>query len=213
MNYVLWSPIVSCGCLKAARLHTGNKYIDGTELRSVMDDRIFNPENQSGYVGVTPSRGLWLAQIKYKGKQYFLGRYGKPEEAAKAYARAKEIIQEDAKILEKVWDELHSDDPELPRRSDLAPFEPSANYTEEREATPIPQVVRTNNTSGVAGVYKKRDKWVARITYQKTNYYLGNFTEKEDAVAARKEAQSLLLSDPERFVEEYGSKCRTSQNK
>lgn len=204
---------LSCGCLKAARLHTGNKYIDGTELRSVMDDRIFNPENQSGYVGVTPSRGLWLAQIKYKGKQYFLGRYGKPEEAAKAYARAKEIIQEDAKILEKVWDELHSDDPELPRRSDLAPFEPSANYTEEREATPIPQVVRTNNTSGVAGVYKKRDKWVARITYQKTNYYLGNFTEKEDAVAARKEAQSLLLSDPERFVEEYGSKCRTSQNK
>ena len=204
---------LSCGCLKAARLHTGNKYIDGTELRSVMDDRIFNPENQSGYVGVTPSRGLWLAQIKYKGKQYFLGRYGKPEEAAKAYARAKEIIQEDAKILEKVWDELHSDAPELPRRSDLAPFEPSANYTEEREATPIPQVVRTNNTSGVAGVYKKRDKWVARITYQKTNYYLGNFTEKEDAVAARKEAQSLLLSDPERFVEEYGSKCRTSQNK
>ena len=160
---------MSCGCLKAARLHTGNKYIDGTELRSVMDDRVFNPNNQSGYVGVSPSRGQWLAQIKYKGKHYFLGRYSKPEEAAKAYARAKEIIQEDARVLEKVWEELHSDDPLLPHRSNLEPFEPSPNYSEVREATPVPQVVRTNNTSGTPGVYKKRDKWVARITYKKTN--------------------------------------------
>ena len=170
-----------------------------------MDDRIFNPENLSGYVGVTPSRGQWMAQISYKGKHYNLGRYGKVEEAAKAYARAKELIQEDAKILEKVWDELHSDDPELPHRSMLEPFESSPNYTEERKATPVPQVVRTNNTSGTPGVYKKRDKWIARITYKKKNYYLGYFTEKEDAVAARKAAEAVLLSDPQQFVAEYGA--------
>ncbi len=205
---------LSCGCLKAARLHTGNKYIDGTELRSVMDDRVFNPNNQSGYVGVSPSRGQWLAQIKYKGKHYFLGRYSKPEEAAKAYARAKEIIQEDARVLEKVWEELHSDDPLLPHRSNLEPFEPSPNYSEVREATPVPQVVRTNNTSGTPGVYKKRDKWVARITYKKTNYYLGNFFEKEDAVAARKAAEAVLLSDPQRFVAEYGAEnCAYENNR
>ena len=205
---------LSCGCLKAARLHTGNKYIDGTELRSVMDDRVFNPNNQSGYVGVSPSRGQWLAQIKYKGKHYFLGRYSKPEEAAKAYARAKEIIQEDARVLEKVWEELHSDDPLLPHRSNLEPFEPSPNYSEVREATPVPQVVRTNNTSGTPGVYKKRDKWVAKITYKKTNYYLGNFFEKEDAVAARKAAEAVLLSDPQRFVAEYGAEnCAYENNR
>jgi len=203
---------LSCGCLKAARLHTGNKYIDGTELRSVMDDRIYNPEIPSGYVGVTPSRGLWRAQIRYKGKTYFLGRYSKPEEAAKAYARAKELIQEDAKVLEKVWDELHSDDPLLPHRSNMEPFEASPNYTEDREATPIPQVVRTNNTSGTPGVYKKRDKWVARITYKKTNYYLGNFLEKEDAIAARKSAEKLLIANPERFIGEYSSNRRADHN-
>lgn len=204
---------LSCGCLKAARLHTGNKYIDGTELRSVLDDRILKPENLSGYVGVSPSRGRWLAQIKYKGTSYYLGRYDKPEEAAKAYGRAKEMIQKDARILEKVWDELHSEDPALPHRSELIPMEYRTAYATERETTPVPQAVRSNNTSGVAGVSQKRDKWIAKITYKKVSYHLGNFSKKEEAITARKEAEALLLADPERFIRKYSSQCRTYHNK
>lgn len=204
---------LSCGCLKAARLHAGNKYIDGTELRSVLDDRVLKPENPSGYVGVTPSRGRWLAQIKYKGRSYHLGRYDKPEDAAKAYGRAKELVQEDARALQEVYDELHREDPPLPHRSELEPMEYRLNDSAEREPTPVTQVVRSNNTSGVAGVSRKRDKWIARITYKKVSYHLGQFSQKEDAVAARKEAEALLLADPERFAEEYGSRCRSYQNK
>lgn len=203
---------LSCGCLKAARLHTGNKYIDGTELRSVLDDRIFNPEIPSGYVGVTPSRGLWLAQIKYKGKQYFLGRYGKVEEAAKAYARAKELIQEDAKNLELVWDELHKEDPPLPHRGELEPLTQPLNYSTYREPSPIPEVVRSNNTSGVPGVSRKRDKWIAKITYKKVSYRLGCFADKEDAITARKKAEADLKADPELFVQNYSESCSTYRN-
>lgn len=203
----------SCGCLKAARLHTGNKYIDGTELRCVLDDRIVKPENPSGYVGVSPSRGLWLAQIKYKGKYYYLGRYSKPEEAAKAYGRAKELVQEDARDLEKAWDEIHRDDPALPHRSEITPMEYRVNFATEYETTPVPRAVRSNNTSGVPGVSRRRDKWAAKITYQKVSYHLGDFAEKEDAISAIKDAETILLADPQRFVEEYGAKCPAYRNK
>ena len=204
---------LSCGCLKTDRLHTGNKYIDGTELRCVLDDRVPKPENPSGYLGVSPSRGRWLAQIKYKGQYYYLGRYATPEEAAKAYGRAKEQVQEDARVLEKEWDEIHADDPSLPHRSDIQPMEYRQNYATEQEPTPVPRAVRSNNTSGVPGVSRRRDNWAANITYQKVSYHLGDFSEKEDAISARKNAESLLLADPQRFVEVYGAKCYAYRNK
>lgn len=45
-----------------------------------------------------------------------------------------------------------------------------------------------NNSSGVRGVTfdKKRNKWVAQITFQRKNYYLGRYDTKEEAIAARK---------------------------
>lgn len=49
---------------------------------------------------------------------------------------------------------------------------------------------RTDNTSGVKGVvwHKRNERWQAQVTFQKKNYYLGQFTDKRDAIRARNRA-------------------------
>jgi hypothetical protein len=48
--------------------------------------------------------------------------------------------------------------------------------------------IRSDNISGVRGVYwnDRRNKWVARITANKQDIYLGNYDKFEDAEIARK---------------------------
>lgn len=56
--------------------------------------------NKSGYKGVcwASRRQSWLAQIKADGKNYFLGHYDDPIEAARAYdAKARELFGEFAR--------------------------------------------------------------------------------------------------------------------
>jgi hypothetical protein len=43
----------------------------------------------SGYAGVTPRRGRWVAQISVNYRKWRLGRFEKPEEAHAAYLVAK----------------------------------------------------------------------------------------------------------------------------
>lgn len=52
--------------------------------------------------------------------------------------------------------------------------------------------VPANNTTGVKGVYLVKGKWVAKIVFQKKQYYLGNFTDFNDAVQTRKEAEQMI---------------------
>lgn len=52
--------------------------------------------------------------------------------------------------------------------------------------------IPTNNTTGVKGVYYIRNRWVAKIVFQKRAYYLGTYMEYEEAVQARKEAELLI---------------------
>lgn len=54
--------------------------------------------------------------------------------------------------------------------------------------------LRSNNTSGCTGVYqeKKHGYWVAYIDFQKHRYSLGVYTDKEQAIKARKEAEQRL---------------------
>lgn len=51
--------------------------------------------------------------------------------------------------------------------------------------------INSNNTSGVTGVYfnNKSQKWTASIGFQGKSHYLGAFTNKTDAINARKEAE------------------------
>ena len=54
--------------------------------------------------------------------------------------------------------------------------------------------IRSNNSSGTTGVsYVKRlDKWTAYISFQNKRHYLGIFSKKEDAVAARHHAEEAI---------------------
>lgn len=55
----------------------------------------------------------------------------------------------------------------------------------------------SNNTSGVTGVSfdKRKNKWVAYITCNKNQIYLGSFTSKPDAIKARKAAEEKYFGE------------------
>ena len=55
----------------------------------------------------------------------------------------------------------------------------------------------SNNTSGHPGVCwnKRKSKWVAQITHNQKQIYLGCFNTVEEAIAARKAAEKLYWAD------------------
>lgn len=195
---------VSCGCLRGEHFKAINKYCAGTSLRQSLEEQVFSTRARSGYTGVTTKRGKWKAYIKYKGQDISLGCYDKLEDAVKARARGKELVQMDALGLLDVYEELHKNDPALPDRGKVR--EAHKQPKQEQPVPPILPALRSNNTSGYPGVTRKRDKWAAKITYQKITYQLGSFQSIDDAIAVRKEAERKLKEDPHSFVEEQGLK-------
>lgn len=57
--------------------------------------------------------------------------------------------------------------------------------------------LKSNNTSGCAGVTwdKRIQKWHARITFEHNEIHLGFYTDKEDAIVARKEAENKYFGE------------------
>lgn len=53
--------------------------------------------------------------------------------------------------------------------------------------------VPTDNTTGYKGVYLIRGKYVAKIVFQKKQYFLGTYENIEDAAEARREAEVVLF--------------------
>ena len=58
-----------------------------------------------------------------------------------------------------------------------------------------------DNTTGYKGVYFVRGKYLAKIVFQKKQYFLGTYDDIEDAAAARREAEKVLFDD---VAEHYG---------
>lgn len=99
----------SCGCLaQKFSSENGKKVlteqakkvcIENTRLDNLTAAKAKN--NTSGYKGVTwdGSRGKWRAQIVFKDKTYYLGRYNTIEQAADARKQAEEKLYKP--ILEK----------------------------------------------------------------------------------------------------------------
>lgn len=87
-----------CGCTTRIKMNdlTGKKMaeetkkqcIDGTNIRSLTMKK--PKTNTSGIKGVSwdKSRNKWLAQIEFKGKHYYLGRYANKEDAREAREKA-----------------------------------------------------------------------------------------------------------------------------
>lgn len=67
-----------------------------------------------------------------------------------------------------------------------------------------PQKLRSTNTSGVTGVYWRKDKqkWAAEIIFRKKRYRLGYYQTLEEAAAVRKKAEDQLYGDFELWYKE-----------
>lgn len=83
--------VQSCGCLQPERVR--ELYIDGT-APCKLDGSKIRTTNTSGVTGVyyDKSRGKWSAEIMFKGKKYYLGRYEDKADAIKARKTAEREI-------------------------------------------------------------------------------------------------------------------------
>lgn len=62
---------------------------------------------------------------------------------------------------------------------------------------------RLNTRTGVTGVYMKKDKFAARITFQRKVYYLGQYEKLETAKEVRKQAEETVHREAVRFYERW----------
>jgi len=94
----------SCGCLQhetniengkqIGKYHVEKNIIEGTNIQALQTKIIST--NTSGVKGVhwDKAREKWVAKIIFKGKDYFLGRYTKKEDAIEARAIAEKEMHE-----------------------------------------------------------------------------------------------------------------------
>lgn len=111
----------------------------------------------------------------------------------------RQSIEEKVLGLLDFYEELHKDDPVRPNREQVRQMQEKP--LPEPPTGPRIKATRNNNTSGYPGVHRKRDKWAAKITYQKVTYQLGTFSRIEDAIDARQTAELHLRNAPELFSE------------
>ena len=193
---------LSCGCLKAERIKKTMKFFEGTSIVQSMTEKIENPNSFSGYTGVSTKHGKWVAYINYKGIHYHLGSYLNLDDAVKARARAKELVIADAQGLLDFYTELEKLSPKLPHRlTEQKKVFPKTEWVVNNETASAAK--RVDNTSGHPGVNFQKGKWEAKICYKGIRYVLGRSMDKDDAIAARKEAEQLLKKDPRLFLEKY----------
>ena len=95
--------ILSCGCLRKeyeikhgkeiGALHVKTKIIEDTNIQVIGADKP-SKANTSGYKGVLwdSERKKWKAEIIFKKKKYYLGRYNNKEDAIKARKEAEEKL-------------------------------------------------------------------------------------------------------------------------
>lgn len=193
---------LSCGCIQKEKIKRANKYFGGTSLEKSLKDPVTSTRSMSGYVGVTRKRDKWQAYITYKRQHISLGVYEKLEDAVKARARGKEAVIADAAELLKIYEEIHENDEALPSKSTLPkndlPYEPRVINNQ-----PTTAARRVDNKSGYTGVSFRKNKWEARICYNKLRYFLGRFDTQDEAIKARQDAEKLLQTGPDAFVVHY----------
>ena len=99
-----------------------------------------------------------------------------------------------------IWALVHGNWPK--NQIDHIDGNPSNNRLENlREATNQEnnrnKSLQKNNTSDVTGVSwnKKVQKWVARIATDRKDHHIGVFDNKDDAIAARKDAEVVMFKE------------------
>ena len=79
----------------------------------------------------------------------------------------------------------------------------NADSVEDTRTSLLTMAIKSNNTSGVKGVSwnKRNGKWEAYISLKNKRKWLGCFSDKQDAVNARKEAEEKYFKP---ILEKYG---------
>lgn len=95
----------SCGCLQASIYRENLGLTEGTSvtmIRAAKSGRLIK-SNTSGYNGVyfSKKRGMWIAQITFKGKTRYLGAFRQLSDAVKARQKGEEIYDEFLEHLER----------------------------------------------------------------------------------------------------------------
>lgn len=101
----------SCGCLykisrkenskKAIKANIEKNVVDGTNIALISREKPMK-HNTSGFTGVLwdKNRKRWRAEIIFKGKRHYLGRYENKEDAIKARKEGERILHK--KFLENI---------------------------------------------------------------------------------------------------------------
>lgn len=105
----------SCGCrLKEVRANIPNTlhHVDGTCVEH-LEKRKARNDNTSGFRGVIRLKnGKYLANIGFKGKQYYIGRFQTFEEAVDARLEAEQTIHQGFINAYYIWQKKAEEDPE-----------------------------------------------------------------------------------------------------
>jgi hypothetical protein len=121
----------------------------------------------SGYHGVTANGKGWQAQVKYDGKQHYLGTFDTTQEAALAYDREARKSGGGGNMLNYGTIE----------EAEEAAAKAQREYS-------LPRHQRARPSSGYYGVSAYRKRWKARIKYDSKNHHLGCFNTKQEAALA-----------------------------
>lgn len=67
--------------------------------------------------------------------------------------------------------------------------------------------VPSNNTTGVTGVHFVKGRYLAKIIFQKKQYYLGTYSTLQEAAAVRRQAEKLLKDDVVAYYEQWAERA------